>query len=82
MNNLAVMYMETKRLEDARDMSRHSVEVDPNYANGHLTLGAVYANMGDLDHAESEFARALEIDPENHSARDNLDKVRAQLRAD
>ncbi|MCK5497488.1 MAG: tetratricopeptide repeat protein, partial [Hyphomicrobiaceae bacterium] len=78
MNNLAVMFMQLNRLEDARVYSERSVTVESNYANGRLTLGAIYATMGKLDLAEAEFLKVLEIDPSNDSAQKNLERVRSQ----
>lgn len=39
---------------------------------GHLNLGNLYANRGDLDRARAEFEKALEIDPRSVEARVNL----------
>jgi len=55
-----------------------SVAVEANYANGHLTVGAIHATMGQLDLAETEFLKVLEIDPSNDSAQKNLERVRSQ----
>lgn len=78
MNNLAIMYMETNRLDKAREYAEMAVRTEPSYSNGHLTLGSVSAALGDLDRAETEFARALELEPTNHRARMNLEKVRLE----
>ncbi|MBP2681098.1 MAG: Type phosphodiesterase / nucleotide pyrophosphatase [Candidatus Krumholzibacteriota bacterium] len=78
MNNLAIMYMETGNLGKAIEYGEMAVRTEPSYANGHLTLGSVYATARDLDRAEVEFARALELDPTSRNARANLDKVRAE----
>jgi tetratricopeptide (TPR) repeat protein len=78
MNNLAVMYMETNRLDEAREYAEMAVRTEPSYANGHLTLGSVSATFGDLDRAEAEFARALELDPTSRRAQMNLEKVRLE----
>ncbi len=78
MNNLAIMYMETSRFDTAREYAEMAVRTEPSYANGHLTLGSVLATLGNLDRAEQEFARALELDPTNRRAQMNLEKVRSE----
>ena len=78
MNNLAIMYMETGNLGKAVEYGEMAVRTEPNYANGHLTLGSIYATARDLDRAEREFTKALELDPANRNARANLQKVRAE----
>ncbi len=78
MNNLAIMYMETGNLGKAVEYGEMAVRTEPTYANGHLTLGSIYATARDLDRAEREFARALELDPTNRTARANLQKVQAE----
>jgi Tfp pilus assembly protein PilF len=75
MNNLASMYMEIGRLDDARRYAAQAVEVEPNYLKGHLTLGFVYMRLGEMDLSEKEFKRALEINPDNQIAEEYLEKI-------
>jgi len=82
MNNLAILYLETGRLDEAAEYGNMVVRTEPNYANGHLTLGSIYATAGDLDRAEKEFTKALELDPASRSAKANIEKVRAQKSQD
>ncbi|HEX6559419.1 MAG TPA: tetratricopeptide repeat protein [Longimicrobiales bacterium] len=75
-------YRETKKrsLRYARDLFRHAIEHDPEYATAHaaladsITLERMYYPASDADLAEADRAsrRALELDPnlaEAHSAR-------------
>jgi Flp pilus assembly protein TadD len=78
MNNLAILYLETGRLDEAAEYGNMAVRTEPNYANGHLTLGSIYATAGDLDRAETEFAKALELDPASGAAKANIEKLRTQ----
>ena len=57
--------------------AKKSIEVEPAYANGRLTVGSIYANMGELDRAEVEFRKVLELDPSNKSAQFNLQRLKA-----
>jgi Tfp pilus assembly protein PilF len=58
-------------------MPRKRCAVEPNYANGHLTLGSIYGSMNDLARAEKEFRKVLEIEPSNRRAQSNLEKLQA-----
>jgi tetratricopeptide (TPR) repeat protein len=78
MNNLAIMYMETGDMEGAAEYGEMAIRTEPNYSNGHLTLGSVYATMGDLGRAETEFKKVLELEPGNRRAQANLDKLQAE----
>ncbi|MBP2680216.1 MAG: Type phosphodiesterase / nucleotide pyrophosphatase [Candidatus Krumholzibacteriota bacterium] len=78
MNNLAILFLETGKLEDAARFGEMAVQTEPNYANGHLTLGSVYATAGNLDRAEREFMKVLELDPASGPAKGNLERVRAE----
>jgi predicted AlkP superfamily phosphohydrolase/phosphomutase/Flp pilus assembly protein TadD len=75
MNNLAVMSLEQRRFDQALEYAKRTVETEPGYVNGHVTLGSALAMTGDLDGAEKEFRKALELDPESRSARTNLERL-------
>jgi Flp pilus assembly protein TadD len=77
MNNLAVMMIETGRHDDALRFARRAVETEPGYANGHVTLGTVLALTKRYDEAEREFNEALRLDPQNDTAKENLERLRA-----
>ncbi len=55
--------------ERAVDDYRHALSLDPNLAEAHHQLANVYNHVGLLDKAESEIARAVELDPLNVGAR-------------
>ncbi len=50
-------------------------------ANTHVDRGRVLENSGDVDGAMNEFARALQIDPGNQSAEQELDVLEKRSRA-
>ena len=81
MNNLAVMYIETGRLQDGMRLAEQAVKVEPGYANGHVTLGSVYAMTRRFDDAEREFREALRIEPDNRAASENLSRLAQARRA-
>ncbi len=80
MNNLAVMLIETGRIEDGVRLAQQAVQIEPAYANGHVTLGSAYAMTRRFDEAEHEFREALRLEPDNQAAATNLQRL-AQARA-
>ncbi len=60
-----------------RKKAEKTLEVEPGYANGRLTAGSIYANMGELERAEEQFRKVLELDPSNKNAQVNLQRLRA-----
>ena len=51
---------------------RRLVELRPGWAEGHLDLGVVLYNVGDLDGAIAGFSRAVELAPESARAHESL----------
>jgi Flp pilus assembly protein TadD len=81
MNNLAIIFIRTGRIESALKAAELAVATEPGYVNGRITLGSVYGMMGELEKAEREFMKAMEIEPNAPGAAENLEKVRSQMRA-
>lgn len=57
---------------------RLAVESDPEYAVGHLNLGAAHLDLGEYDFAIGEFKKALALDPQLKAA--HLDRGVAYLK--
>lgn len=60
------------QFEDASEMARRALEIEPDSAMAHSTLGQAAAAGGDLDTAESSFQRAVELDPNTARAHAGL----------
>ena len=60
------------QFEDASDMARRALEIEPDSAVAHSTLGQAAAAGGDLDAAEASFQRAVELDPNTPRAHAGL----------
>jgi DNA-binding winged helix-turn-helix (wHTH) protein/tetratricopeptide (TPR) repeat protein len=65
MNDLAGLYTETNRIEDALELTRKMLELKPNNAETHFSLGYIYRYAGMLDEAIQEMETALMISPDN-----------------
>jgi predicted AlkP superfamily phosphohydrolase/phosphomutase/Flp pilus assembly protein TadD len=77
MSNLAVIMMNTGKPEDALRFAKQAVDTEPAYANGHVTYGAMLAMTKHYDEAEKQFNEALRLEPNNASARNNLERLKA-----
>ena len=51
---------------------REALALDPDFADAHCNLGAVFYNRGDRDHARRHFERCLRLDPGHVEAHFNL----------
>ena len=70
-NNLAVLYAAKGDFAMARDSLLLAISNHPGYATAHENLGDIYARM-----AGAAYGKALEIDPENSTAKVKLAMVR------
>ena len=64
-----------QRLQQALAAAKQSVQNNEHLAVGRFSLGEVYFRMGQLDDAQHEFEKALEIEPANGDALAGLGKV-------
>ena len=60
------------QFEEASGMARRALEIEPDSAVAHSTLGQAAAAGGDLDGAEASFQRAVELDPNTARAHAGL----------
>jgi tetratricopeptide (TPR) repeat protein/mono/diheme cytochrome c family protein len=63
----------------AEDRYREALALRPDDAGIHNDLGSALLALGDLAEAVAEFERALDLDPRNDVARENLAVARAKL---
>ncbi len=60
------------QFEEASSMARRALEIEPDSAMAHSTLGQAAFAGGDLDEAEASFQRAVELDPSTARAHAGL----------
>lgn len=53
----------------------HAVEIDPNFADAYVQRGIIYRTLLHADKALIEFNHAIDVDPGNQTALDNLQEI-------
>jgi tetratricopeptide (TPR) repeat protein len=79
MNNRAAEALVQHRIDDAYWWARAAVVERPHASLAYNTLGVVYQRKGDLAQAERVYRAALEVEPENLVAMQNLAPTLAAL---
>ena len=65
---LGVATMKKGNIDDARDLFKIAVKINPKYANGYDNLGLLEVHAQNLDEAERNFKEALRCNSHNPSA--------------
>jgi eukaryotic-like serine/threonine-protein kinase len=60
------------RLQRAEQLAQRALAIDPQLADGHVSLGAVYGYRYEYSHAAEEYQEAIRLEPENARAWDSL----------
>ena len=72
MGSLVFIYTETDRIEEAVKLTRKMVELSPNNADSHFSLGYIYRYAGMNEEAVLETDKALLLDGKNPRFRSSL----------
>jgi len=70
-----LIYYSRGKLDQAVDRLKAAVKADPSFAAAHNNLGVAYEGKRDRAAARAEYQKAVELDPNNKSARANLDRL-------
>lgn len=65
---LYVQRRDASRLDSAREAAGEAVRLNPQLAGGHIALGSVFFEMGDMEKVKAELDRALKLDPREPAA--------------
>ncbi len=75
LNRLGYALLEEDRFDDAVKIFALNVEAYPEYANGYDSLAEAYAAGGDKHQAIKNYAKSLELDPNNANAIERLNRL-------
>lgn len=75
-----MLAMKASKADGSLEHLRRAVEIDPDFAEAHNNLGALYVKQGLFEQAEAEFRRSVEIDPDAAAALQNLAQALVRLR--
>lgn len=79
--NRAAAYTQTSQHAEAIIDCQKSIAIDPNYSKAYSRLGYAYFAQGNyVDAIGKGFARALQLDPNNESVRENIRAAEQKLR--
>lgn len=71
-SDLAEMYRQAGRLEEAVSAGRRAVDIDPGFAAGWNNLGIALQEAGQLEASLSSLTRVAELQPDSADAQNNL----------
>ncbi|KAK2399493.1 hypothetical protein P8452_06672 [Trifolium repens] len=71
--NRAAAYTQINKYTEAIQDCLRSIEIDPNYSKGYSRLGFAYYAQGNYrDAIDKGFKKALQLDPNNESVKENM----------
>ena len=59
------------------DQYQKALEINPNLAQAHYSLGLILIKKGQVDKALIQFQEVVRLDPDNKEAQNNLVKMQA-----
>ena len=77
--NMAIVHMEMRKYDKARDDLQKAIAVNANIAGYHEKLGTVLMELGDWQAAKAPLAKAIELEPALFKAYYKLAQVDEQL---
>ena len=77
-NLLGVEYVQNQQFAEARNSFEEAVRLMPHESVNHSNLGVSLAVAGDWNSADQEARKALELDPNNASAKSLLDLAKSR----
>jgi predicted Zn-dependent protease len=75
LNRLGYALLQAERVEDAIKVFQLNIEAYPENANGYDSLAEAYAAKGEKTLAIKNYAKSLELDPNNASAVEKLNQL-------
>ena len=77
---VGIKHDRAQRLNEAVEAFKKSIDLDPNYADAHFSLGQTYAKMGRWKESVEAYEQVVRLNPKDVEAFEMLGKSYAQLR--
>ena len=77
--NYGIILKNIGKLQEAELSTRKAIEVQPEFAEGHLNLGNIFKDLGKLHNADSSYRKAIKIKPDYAKAHSNLGNILRDL---
>jgi superkiller protein 3 len=68
-------YLSQGRDEDAEELWKKALEIDPSSVSASILLGGLYEKMGDFIKASAEYKRVLELRPDMEGIKKSLEEI-------
>jgi type IV pilus assembly protein PilF len=65
-------YMARGQLETSLEKLKRAIQIDPTFVDGHTVIAILYERINRLKLAETHYRRAVDLDPEDGSANNNM----------
>lgn len=78
-SNRSASYALLKKFKEALNDAEVCVGIKPDWAKGYNRMGAAHFGLCNLEEAEKNYKKALELDGNNTAAKDGLDQVRTAM---
>jgi tetratricopeptide (TPR) repeat protein len=75
-NNIGMCYMDQEKYKEAIDNYLIAAKTDVKFSSAYNNIGTCYERMNDIPKARDSYRKALEIDPANELAKQNLEKLK------
>ena len=79
LNNIAVIYTNSKDYQKAINSYEKAIEINPNYADAHYNLGVIFMKLKDYQKAKDCYEKAIEINPNYAKAYYNQGNTYSEL---
>lgn len=79
--NRAAAHSRLNNYQQAIADAKRALKIDATYSKAYARLGLAYASLGQHEEARDAYSKALELDPENESYKNNLQQAQEKLSA-
>ena len=79
-NEIGYQFLQAGNVQQAIDVFKLNVEINPDSGNAYDSLAEAYMKNGESDLAVQNYEKSLELDPKNENAKEKLQSLGHQHR--